>query len=255
MLLCYLLIIISASCTSTKKLNYKVSTEKHNPEELKRDLGVLKDALVEAHPGLYWYVSQNEIDSIFSTVENKIDKPLTSSEFYRLAAPVVAKLRDGHTRLILPGIKKSEKEKEADKKKGKTPLNQFKFKIIDDKLFVIENKSADSSLLKGSEVKRIDGKQVKEVLSNLESLFSSDGFNETFKNRYTERQLGGLYKTYYSKTDSIKLTTNSKDHLITYFKSAVDSTALKDKKLQSRLRQEKEKRRYKGFVLTIYVVN
>ena len=75
---------MSASCTSTKKLNYKISTQKHNPEELKRDLKVLKEALIEAHPGLYWYVSGSEVDSIFNEAENKIDKPLTSSEFYKL---------------------------------------------------------------------------------------------------------------------------------------------------------------------------
>lgn len=238
---------MSASCTSTKKLNYKISTQKHNPEELRRDLKVLKEALIEAHPGLYWYVSGSEVDSIFNEVESKINKPLTSSEFYKLTAPAVAKIRDGHTRLILPGIRKSEKEKDADKKKGKPPLSQFKYKIIEDKLYIIDNKSADTALIKGSEIGKIDGKPVKEVLSKLGSLFSSDGYNETFKNRYTERQLSGLYKTYYNRSDSIKLTVKDKNHLITYFKSPVDSTALKDKKLQNRLRQDKEKRRYKGF--------
>lgn len=241
------LIILSASCTSTKKLNYKLTSQKHNPEDLKKDLRILKNALEEAHPGLYWYVSKKEVDSVFSSVDNRINTPLTSAEFYRLAAPAVTMLRDGHTRLILPGIKKSEKEKETDKKKGKAPLSQFNFKIIDNKLFIIVNNSSDSTLIKGSEIERIDGKPLKEVVSNIESLFSSDGFNETFKSRYTEKQFSGLYKTYYNKSDSILLTINGKNHLITYFKKPVDSVALKDKKLQNKLRKEREKRRYKGF--------
>lgn len=241
------LVILSVSCTSAKKLNYKITSEKHSPEELKKDLYVLKEALTEAHPGLYWYIAKVQLDSVFTAVSSEINKPLTSLEFYRLVAPAVSKIRDGHTRLIFPGLKKSEKQKQEDKEKGKAPLNQFKFKIIDNRLFVAGNTSADTTIKKGVEITGIDGKPVTEVLANLESLFSSDGFNETFKSRYTEKQLSGLFKTYYNKSDSIELTLNEQDHLITYYKKPVDSNLLKDKKFQNRIRLEKEKVKYKGF--------
>lgn len=236
-----------SSCTSIKKVNYKITTQKYTPQELKKDLTVLRNALDEAHPGLYWYISKAKLDSTFSAVENKIEHPLTSAEFYRLTAPVVTEIRDGHTRLILPGIRKTDKEKEIEKKKGKAPLSQFSYKLINNKLYIITNTSSDSSLVKGSELKKIDDLPVTEVVNNLKSLFSSDGYNETFKDRYLEKQLSGLFKTYYQKSDSIKLTVNGKDHLINYYKKPADSTLKKDKKTILTQKKEKEKKRYKGF--------
>lgn len=243
----YLLVIAATSCTSIKKLNYKITTQKYTQAELKKDLIILRTALEEAHPGLYWYSSRSKIDSTFSSVEKRIKSPLTSAEFYRLTAPAVAQIRDGHTRLILPAVKKSLKQKEADKKRGKAPLSQFNYKIINEKLFITSNTSADTALLRGSEIESIDGKPVNEVAANLKSLFSSDGFNETFKNRYVEKQLGGLFKTYYGKEDSIQLTVNGQDHLITYYKKSADSSLLKSKKYKNAEKIEREKRRYRGF--------
>ena len=243
----YLMVVLSASCTSTKGLNYKITAEKHSPEELKQDLSILKKALSEAHPGLYWYISEAQLDSVFNNVADKIKTPLTSPEFYRLAAPAVTRLRDGHTRLIFPGIRKPEKLIEADKERGKPPLSQFNYKIIENKLFIIHNNSSDNTLAEGSVIDSIDHKPVKEILANMASLFSSDGFNETFKNRYIERQFAGLFKTWYNRTDSIQLTSNGVSHLITYYKEPVDSALLQDRKLQNRIRKDREERVYKGF--------
>jgi C-terminal processing protease CtpA/Prc len=242
----YLFFFLFCSCTSVKKLNEKITVQKHDSTALKKDLAVLKTALEEAHPGLYWYTSKFKIDSIFNRVESQLKQPLTSREFFRLTAPAVTVIRDGHTRMIMPGIRKTDKEIESDKKKGKAPLSQFSFKIINTKLFITANRSSDSSLFKGSEIKFIDHIPVAELLNNLSSIFSSDGFNETFKNRYLEKQLNGLYRTYYNKVDSVVLTENGKDHLVTFYKEPADTSAL-FKKLKKIKEEEKDKRKYRGF--------
>jgi hypothetical protein len=63
----------------------------------------------------------------------------------------VAAVRQGHTYLY-PASTQMTKETKALKKKGTGPFSQFDFDYFDNKLYVVKNKSYDTSIKAGSEV-------------------------------------------------------------------------------------------------------
>jgi hypothetical protein len=72
------------------------------PKLLQEDFQVMRHALEEAHGGIYRYTSKADMDLTFDRACWKIDHPMTALEFWRLAAPVVAHIKCGHTYLFFP---------------------------------------------------------------------------------------------------------------------------------------------------------
>jgi len=66
------------------------------PSEIKSDLALVRSALEEAHADLYRYTSKTELEREWDRVSKAIDRPMTALEFYRLLAPVLALIKDGH---------------------------------------------------------------------------------------------------------------------------------------------------------------
>ncbi|HUU18143.1 MAG TPA: hypothetical protein VMW72_13415 [Sedimentisphaerales bacterium] len=71
------------------------------PDKLKEDLDLLFKTIEEVHPNMYAYTSKEEFDPLSEKLYESIDHPMNRLEFYKLVAPVVAKLKSGHT-LITP---------------------------------------------------------------------------------------------------------------------------------------------------------
>ena len=68
-----------------------------SPDKLKEDLDLLFNKIEEIHPNPYAYVTKEEFMQLRQGLYSQIDRPYSRSEFYRLVAPVVASLRNGHT--------------------------------------------------------------------------------------------------------------------------------------------------------------
>ena len=133
--LIFLSIFLHFSCTSTKKMNYVVTEKKHTPTELIKDVDFAYMMLTKGHPGVYWYISKEKLDFKFDSLKKTLIAPLTTKEFYKKMAPLVAEIKCGHTRLILVTKKFTKKEKDSIAKLGK-PINQFGYKVINNKLYV-----------------------------------------------------------------------------------------------------------------------
>ncbi|HWW60328.1 MAG TPA: hypothetical protein VN181_03080, partial [Thermoanaerobaculia bacterium] len=69
------------------------------PAELKEDLHILRQTFEDAHAGLYRYTPKAELDAAFDAVEAQLDRPMQELEFYRLLAPLIDRIHDGHTGL------------------------------------------------------------------------------------------------------------------------------------------------------------
>ncbi len=82
-------------------------------------------------------------------------------------------VRCGHSQLI------SSKGRQKYLAKRKIKYLPFWSVIVDNQLFITENKSIDSSLIKGTEVLSIEGKPVKECIEALRTTISTDGYNTT----------------------------------------------------------------------------
>ncbi len=72
-------------------------------EKLKADLDFLFKTIEEVHPNMYAYISEEEFTQHRDKLYAQINRSMSASEFYKLAAPVVAKLKNGHT-VLLPNL-------------------------------------------------------------------------------------------------------------------------------------------------------
>ncbi len=251
-ILCTAFFMLS-SCISKKKYNQRL-TQKHSPEELKKDLGIIKTSLEEAHPGVYWYISKEKLDEDFKSVAHQFTDSLNSLNFYRKVAPLVSEIKCGHTRLVHPGLKLNRVQRDSLKKKGNPPLTQLDYKIEGDKLFVRSVKSKYLSSFKpGIEIITIDSIPAKEIINETEKLFSSDGYNPTFYDEVLNKSFANYYKLAYPKRDSSFLILKDSSGLCgTWIKAerpVIKKVKILPREEKRKTREKKEfqkKNRYKG---------
>lgn len=209
------IILLTQACVSTRTYNYNVTQRKFAPGELRKDFSVMRASLEEAHPGIYWYISKQDLDFKFDSVYNTLTDSITMMEFYKRAAPVVAQLRCGHTRLLMLSPRLFRKELKESKAKGKSLLNDLEYRIEDDKLYVIKNPTANKLLKPGDELVSVNNKAIRNILDTARTLFSSDGFNTTHYDRALEKNPYGWYRLFNKQADTLHLQIR-------------DSTGLKD---------------------------
>ena len=69
----------------------------HSLAASQSDFDLLRHAREEAHPGLYRYSTQGEMDRMFAAERAKLDHPMTRMRFREVVAETLASLRCGHT--------------------------------------------------------------------------------------------------------------------------------------------------------------
>ncbi|MCX6226243.1 MAG: S41 family peptidase, partial [Bacteroidia bacterium] len=70
--------------------------EKKSVNDLKEDFSIFCKSLEEGHPGLYDYISKEELDHLFERTLAELKEPLNSFEFENLLNPIVRGIRDKH---------------------------------------------------------------------------------------------------------------------------------------------------------------
>ncbi len=202
--------IFSASCTSVKKHNEQIKAL-HSVEDLHNDVDKVYKQLQRHHPKLYQYTSKEVLDYKFDSLKNTISSPISSRDFYKKLAPVVANVRQGHVGVSPPKRWFTKKERKALKKK-KFQFNVLDFEYLDDKLWVKGTQSKDSTIV-GSEVVKMEDENVSDLIKEYKTMFSSDGYNKTFYNK----RIGKQFSSYYFKDkgflDSLNVTFRTKDSL------------------------------------------
>ncbi|MCC9043733.1 hypothetical protein LNQ81_13725 [Myroides sp. M-43] len=74
-------------------------------EDLNKEFDFLVEAIKNTHPNPYQTISEKEFVQQTVTIKESFKDSLTTKEYYRVIAPFVASLNDGHTRLAFPGRK------------------------------------------------------------------------------------------------------------------------------------------------------
>ncbi|WP_018626056.1 S41 family peptidase [Niabella aurantiaca] len=178
---------------------------KYSVPELKKDLAILKDSLEIIHPALYRYINKASFDQAFKNADKFIDRPLTQTAFYTIVAPLVSKVGDIHTTIELP-------EESHSYLATESKLFPFDVRIVDKKVYIASNNSADSSIRAGSRILKINNQPVDEVLRKMQSCFSDEGANETLKLKRVEQRFAFQYHLNYgySKAFKVEYTFNNK---------------------------------------------
>ena len=142
------------------------------PSQLKEDISVLKEALTTLHPGLYKYNSRQQIEKLFTDLNNKTTKPLNEKDFYLLLAKFTEKIGCGHTYLNPLNMEENIPVLYMPKK-----VLPFCFILIDRKFIITHNLSSDISLKKGTEITKINGITTSQIIDSLLHVSRADGKN------------------------------------------------------------------------------
>lgn len=141
-----------------------------SPEQMKADAAVLRRALTALHPGVYRYITPAGLDREFAMIEAKLTEPASEGEFLVMVAQVLNKLRCGHT---YANPLNQDAKVRARLFEGRTYL-PFYFQIVDGRIIITANASS-KKIAAGSEITRINGVAVSEVIARLLTVTRGDG--------------------------------------------------------------------------------
>jgi hypothetical protein len=80
--------------------------KKYGSIELNEDLDSLKSIIIQTHPDPFTIISKQTFDKKITEIKTQCNEPKTLKEYYRLIAPLVAAISDGHTAIKFPGANK-----------------------------------------------------------------------------------------------------------------------------------------------------
>jgi C-terminal processing protease CtpA/Prc len=205
-----LLILIIASCKSTKKFNESV-TKVHSREELIEDINFLVNQLERYHPRLYDYTTEEEFHKKVDLYKKGI-KPMTSQEFFVYVYPLVSEIRQGHLALR-PVFPRRDRRDRKRYRKATNQFNDIDFKWIEDGIYVENTYGELDSLLVGSRLINIDSLNADKLLNRWKKMVTSDGYNTTFQPHLVAENILGFYRYDVGRTDSIALELKKGDSL------------------------------------------
>lgn len=197
--------------------------ESFTPTQIKQDLQFLKKRFEDMHPGMYYYTSPAEYDSVFQQLYNGVERKMTYQEAFRYIAPMISSVKDGHTSY-----------KFKKNKYGKNPkLFPFYIQQFGTTTYISYNGTTDTTLVRGTELIALNDEPFEQVIQNLTTLYGTDNDNPSSKAYYAQRAFNIFYFKYNGSSDSLKLTYKLplKDSLISkYVKCLPQSEIVKNLK-------------------------
>lgn len=211
----FLLLFLISSCASIKKYNENLE-KTIAPEKLKKDIDFAYLKLQKLHPNLYWYISKDSLDFKFDSLKSTITKPLKPLAFYEKLEPIIAKIKEGHLRVIPPAEKFTKKEiKELERQKGL--LGRMNYVIDGDRIFVKDNADQFENIKVGTEILKIKDTAVKNYLEKYKTFINSDGYNKTFQKYSLARNWPLFFTIENGILDSVKIETKYNNEIKDFY--------------------------------------
>lgn len=199
--------------------------------KLLRDLDLLYQALDQYHSGMYWYTPKDSVDAAFKEVKEKINQDMDVLSFHKLIAPLVALSREDHTDISLP-----EKLKEEISLQGRfLPLTVV---FLGERLYCLKNGSDQDIDLEGKEIIKINGVAPQKLVSQIGSLFASDGYIKAVK--YSDLSgfaLARYFYYYFGNMDTFTLQLKTQSQSVILEPLEIDTIR---KNIKERYPTEKE---------------
>lgn len=152
----------------------------------------------EAHPAQYRYIDKEDWIKLVDQQEKLINRDMSSLEFYRIIAPVMASIKDGHSNLSLP----DHYLHVAYKEQGVFP---FEVHLSDEnKLYILENLNQENDIPKGTEITKINGISIDSMVNLLDPLISYE--RVPFRNVIIENSINEYLLLAFGRLDNIELS-------------------------------------------------
>lgn len=151
-----------------------------SPVQMAAELNLLRSALEEGHPGLYRYAPRESLEAAFAGAQRDISRPLSALEYRLVVCRLVARIRDGHTAVLLP-------RDTLDRLDGGVTALPFRVAVVGDSLYVRNNLGdlAEPEFLH-ARLLAINGHPTEEILRTMHAIIPADGRNETRWRRVLE---------------------------------------------------------------------
>lgn len=170
-ILFFILSFFLKSCTSFDQQKDILNTT-FEEDLLKEDLSLLKGIITEAHAGIYLYNTPEQVDALFDSVLQSVNKPLTLREFYNKVDLIIDRVHCIHTLSYLP-------EEYYDSIYKRAVFFPIPLIVIDNKIYVNSN---TFSVPLGSEVIALNENPALNLIRALGVYTHTDGFSNSLKN-------------------------------------------------------------------------
>ncbi len=176
------------------------SQKRISQEKLIQDFDYAVHELRMQHQGFYQYLDEKNVEAKLADLKNKIDKPMTKLEFYRLIRELLTLMNEGHGSVNLPkwtmikiGLSKSF-----------LPLG---VRFFNKELIVTQNFGKEvEGLTKGVKLISVNDRPISEITQAFKPLIATDGFNQTSVYEWIGSiNFSLLYRLVYGKTKDFKL--------------------------------------------------
>ncbi len=166
-------------------------------EDLRHDLLQLRRILEEEHACPYDYTAKAEFDALFKKQDRLIDRSMRYEEFFRIAAPLTAKIGCMHTALWMPG-------RFFDL--GSNNLFPLRVRLIEGRLVVAGGYGRPPEIPAGSVLLAINGLAADEVFDALRAITSADALNPYFIDTQVEKRFSMFYASVFGFPEKYTVT-------------------------------------------------
>jgi hypothetical protein len=166
---------VLVSCSITKQNRYN-SEKKFSGQELRQDFSRLQKILESNHPSLYWYTTEDSLQTYFRAVQSSLTDSMTEQQFKNKVSWAIAKIHCGHT-----SVRSSENYANYITKK-RLPQFPYSLKVWKDSAVITAPVSReDSTLPRGTIVTAINGFSTKQIIDSICNMMGTDGYADIFK--------------------------------------------------------------------------
>ncbi len=150
------------------------------------DFDLLRNALREAHGGLYRFSDSTTLNRRFEEYRKQLPSVTSQFTFISLLSAMLAQVNDGHLRLDYDAT--------TTKQLSQAQLFPFQVMLEGEKLMVTWNDTpANETIIPGMEILSINGRKTPEILGVILARISGDGYIQTGKRKRLERLFSQSY--------------------------------------------------------------
>jgi len=137
--------------------------------DLTADFDILRNALISGDPGIYRYTSAATLEAALNKTRAQLGRQMDGAEFYRVLAPMIAEIKNGHTQLQWPkGLRENTL--------ATLPILPLGIRMLgDDRVYIFRDLSSAQHDLAGFELLAVNGHSAKWITSKMAKSLSEDG--------------------------------------------------------------------------------
>lgn len=176
----FLLVSLFLFCSNASAQSSLVQGNLLEKSAVLEDIDLLERALTEIHPGVYRYMTPEDLKKEIELFKNELPAQISEGELMKRMAQLLTHIKCGHT-YVNPWNMDSDLRQRLFGGEIFLPVG---FTIVEGRFYVTENASSENSLQRGAEIHRINGHPTPLIYEQLKTIARSDGNNTTPYDNY-----------------------------------------------------------------------